>query len=91
MAYPVYVLLPAGVEWTDVQDTTTQKASPVRWYLRQWMAEAATQTAVLASSQRGNLDDVLARIAEQAEELGGVTIDCRTQMPLDLTSIVVQH
>lgn len=87
MAYPVYVLLPAGVEWTDVQGTTTQKASPVRWYLRQWMPEAATQTAVLATGDGSDLEEMLWSIDETARELGGVTIDCRTQMPLDPASV----
>lgn len=87
MAYPVYVLLPANVDWIDVKGTSTQKAAPVRWYLRQWMPEAVTQTAVLASSAEGDLENILWAIDEQARALGGVTIDCRTQMPLDPASV----
>ena len=61
MALPLYVLLPDGVEWTDVPGTVAQAPKPVRWYLRQHMVEAATQTAVLVS---GDEDDKGPRIAE---------------------------
>jgi hypothetical protein len=55
------------------------------------MPDAVTQTAVLASSTEGDLESVLWAIDEQARALGGVTIDCRTQMPLDPASVPAAH
>jgi hypothetical protein len=91
MAYPVYVLLPEGVEWTAVPGTTAQKAAPVRWYLRQSMPEAATQTAVLASGEDAELEYQVTQVARQAELLGGIAMDAMTQTVIDPRATVIQH
>lgn len=79
MAHPVYVLLPDGVEWTDVEGVRAQKPSPIRWYLRTAMPEATTQVGMLVNGD----DDAVARrireAAEMAEALGGVAVDAKTQ------------
>lgn len=75
---PLYVLLPEGAEWTAVDGTTAQRPAPIRWYLRQAMPEATTQTAVLVD-ENADSDAVIADVARRAAELGGVTVDAGSQ------------
>jgi hypothetical protein len=91
MSYPVYVLLPEGVEWTAVAGTTAQKAAPVRWYLRQSMPEATTQTAVLVEGADAELEHHVTLVARQAETLGGIAVDAMTQTVIDPRATVIQH
>ena len=83
MAHPLYVLLPDGVDWTAVPGTTAQAARPIRWYLRQQMPEAATQTAVLVDgAEEDGHARVIAQVVEHAASLGGVVVDAQTQEPV---------
>jgi hypothetical protein len=87
MSLPLYVLLPDGVEWSEVPGTTAQAAKPIRWYLRQQMPEATTQTAVLVGE-----DDAarsIGAVVEQAHELGGVVVDAGTQAVVETAADVV--
>lgn len=86
MAHPVYVLLPDGVDWTAVPGTTAQAAKPVRWYLRQQLPHATTQTAVLVDGDDES-PQTLAAIATRAQELGGVAVDAMTQDVLDADGV----
>ena len=79
MAVPVYVLLPDGVEWTEVPGTSAQRPAPVRWYLRQHMVDASTQTGVLVGGDELELEQRIARVAQVAQQLGGMAIDAGTQ------------
>ena len=81
MAHPLYVLLPDGVDWTAVPGTTAQAARPIRWYLRQQMPEAATQTAVLVDGDEES-PRIIAAVVEHATGLGGVVVDAQTQEPV---------
>lgn len=83
MAHPVYVLLPDGVEWTEVPGTTAQSAKPVRWYLRQSMPLATTQVGVLVDGDEGALESRMADVARHAQELGGIAVDASTQQVID--------
>lgn len=83
MAYPLYILLPDGASWTEVPGTDSQGAAPVRWYLRQTMPTATTQTAVLVPGEGIELQQLVTSVAAQAEQLGGVAIDARTQLAID--------
>lgn len=83
MALPLYVLLPDGVEWTEVPGTTAQAPKPVRWYLRQHMVEAATQTGVLVDTDEPAPDERVAQVARRALELGGMVIDAGTQQVVE--------
>ena len=85
MAVPVYVLLSDGVEWTEVPGTTAQRPAPVRWYLRQHMVDAATQTAVLVAGEDAELEQRIAEVARHAQELGGMAIDAGTQQVIEPT------
>ena len=86
MALPLYVLLPDGVEWTDVPGTVAQAPRPVRWYLRQHMVEATTQTAVLVSGDQDDKGPRIAEVVAQAERLGGKVIDAGTQDVVERTT-----
>jgi hypothetical protein len=79
MALPLYVLLPDGVEWTELAGTTAQAPKPVRWYLRQHMVEAATQTGVLVDTDEPDPAARVDQVARRAQELGGMVIDAGTQ------------
>jgi hypothetical protein len=83
MAYPVYVLLPADVEWSEVPGTTAQAPAPIRWYLRRWMPAAATQVAVLVEGEGAQRDERIVQVASAATDLGGMAIDATTQLPVD--------
>ncbi len=83
MALPLYVLLPDGVEWTEVPGTTAQAPKPVRWYLRQHMVEAATQTGVLVDTGETEPAERVAEVARRAQQLGGMVIDAGTQEVID--------
>ena len=83
MALPLYVLLPDGVEWTAISGTTAQTPKPVRWYLRQHMVEAATQTGVLVDTGEPDPAARVAEVARRAQELGGMVIDAGTQEVID--------
>lgn len=83
MAYPLYVLLPDGASWNEVPGTDSQGAAPVRWYLRQTMPTAATQTAVLVPGEGVELEQLVTDVAVQADQLGGVAVDARTQLVID--------
>ena len=81
MSLPLYVLLPDGAEWTEVPGTTAQTSSQVRWYLRQHVPEATTQTAVLVGE-----DDAarsIGAVVERAHELGGIVVDAGTQQVVE--------
>ncbi len=83
MAFPLYVLLPDGVEWSEVPGTAAQAPRPIRWYLRQSMPEASTQIGVLV---RGDVEEAaprIAAVATQARELGGMALDAGTQDVID--------
>ena len=86
MALPLYVLLPDGVEWTDVPGTVAQAPKPVRWYLRQHMVEAATQTAVLVSGDEDDKGPRIAEVVARAAQLGGMVIDAGTQEVVEASS-----
>lgn len=86
MALPLYVLLPDGVEWTSVPGTTAQRPAPIRWYLRQSMPTASTQTAVLVD-EAGDVAACVAQVVRTATELGGVTVDAGTQERVDLDAM----
>lgn len=80
MALPLYVLLPDGVEWTEVAGTVAQAPKPVRWYLRQHMLDATTQVAVLVSGIDPEVQATCVQhVAARARELGGMAIDAGTQ------------
>ncbi|MCW2924373.1 MAG: hypothetical protein JWM98_1777 [Thermoleophilia bacterium] len=79
MAYPVYVLLPDGAEWTEVPGTRAQSPGSVRWYLRQSMPRAATQVAVMVAGEDAELARRIDEVVQQAEALGGVAVDGPTQ------------
>lgn len=83
MADPVYVLLPESVEWTAVPGTDAQRPGPVRWYLRQHMLDAATQTAVLVSGDDEQRASRAQQVAARARDLGGMAIDASTQQPIE--------
>ena len=83
MALPLYVLLPDGVEWTEVPGTVAQQPKPVRWYLRQHMVEAATQVGVLVSTATVDPQHCVAAVAERARQLGGMVIDAGTQQVVE--------
>lgn len=93
MAIPLYVLLPDGVEWKPMSGTLDQRPVPVRWYLRQSMLLATTQTAVLIPSDEQHEDEdtriSIAEVVEMAHSLGGVVIDARTQQPIDASGAPV--
>lgn len=91
MAFPVYVLLPKDVEWTAVPGSTAQAPAPVRWYLRQHMPEAVTQTAVLIAEDERVLEHRIAAVAHRAIELGGMAIDAQTQERIDPSALAVPH
>jgi hypothetical protein len=82
MTLPLYVLLPDGVEWTSVPGTSAQRPAPIRWYLRQSMPTATTQTAVLVEEGDG-ISERVALVARTAIELGGITVDAGTQEIVD--------
>ncbi len=82
MAHPVHVLLADGVDWIEVPGTTAQRPQPVRWYLRQAMLEASTQTAVLVAGSEHEQAERIAAVVQQAADLGGVTVDAMTQEQL---------
>lgn len=83
MAHPVYVLLPDGVEWTEVPGTTAQSPRPIRWYLRQSLPIATTQVGLLVDGDDAALDARLADVARHAQELGGIAVDASTQHVID--------
>lgn len=83
MAHPVYVLLSEGREWSPLAGTTSQSPAAVRWYLRQSMPEAATQTVVLVEGDEIEVAQRIALVVARAEELGGVVIDGPTQQLLE--------
>jgi hypothetical protein len=83
MAHPVYVLLPDGVEWSEVPGTTAQRPAQVRWYLRQAMPTAKVQVAVLVSGDEHEAAERIAQVARTAEQLGGIAIDASTQDVID--------
>lgn len=83
MAHPVYVLLSEGHEWTPLAGTTSQPPASVRWYLRQSMPQAATQTVVLVEGDETECAARIAQVVQRAEELGGVVIDGPTQQRLE--------
>lgn len=82
MSHPVYVLLPADVEWSPVPGTTAQRPAPVRWYLRAEMPLASTQTAVLVTDD-ADIGAGMSAVAQRAAELGGIAIDGATQERID--------
>ncbi len=88
MALPLYVLLPDGVEWTELPGTTAQAPKPVRWYLRQHMLEAATQTGVLVDTDEVDPAQRVAQVAARAQELGGMVVDAGTQSVVEPTTPV---
>jgi hypothetical protein len=90
MAHPAYVLLPDGVEWTAVPGTSAQAPRPVRWYLRQSMPMATTQTGVLVDDTDDQLARRLAAVARRAQELGGVAVDASTQQVIDPDAVHVR-
>lgn len=83
MAHPVYVLLPEGREWTPLVGTTSQAPAPVRWYLRQSMPEAATQTVVLVGGDETEHARCITQVVALTRELGGIVIDGPTQQVLE--------
>jgi hypothetical protein len=83
MSLPLYVLLPDGVEWSPVPGTVAQSSGPVRWYLRQHMVDAATQTAVLVEGDEEEQRRRVGEVAARAQELGGMTIDAGTQATIE--------
>jgi len=85
MAHPLYVLLPDGVEWTEVPGTTAQRPAPVRWYLRQSMPMATTQTAVLVDGDEESVTTIAA-VAAHAEKLGGIVVDAVDQQVIEPSS-----
>jgi len=87
----VYVLLAEGVQWTAVPGTTAQRPAPVRWYLRQSMPTAATQTVVLIEVSDDDLDRCIAEVARCAESLGGVALDGPTQQVIDPRGARLHH
>lgn len=90
MTFPVYVLLPEGVEWTAVPGSTAQSSAPVRWYLRQQVPDAATQTAVLVGGDGADLERCVVEVVRRAGQLGGIAIDAGTQEPIDLAARAVR-
>jgi hypothetical protein len=87
MALPLYVLLPDGVDWIEVPGTTAQVPRPIRWYLRQQMVDAATQTGVLVGEE--DTSTAIDAVIEQATALGGVVVDAGTQEPMTRAADVV--
>lgn len=87
MAHPVYVLLPDTAEWSGVPGTTAQSTAPVRWYLRQLLPAAATQTAVLVPGTADERDALIAQVAHVAEALGGIAVDGLTQEAIDSAAV----
>lgn len=83
MTHPLYVLLPADVEWPAVAGTSAQAPKPIRWYLRQHMAEAAHSVVVLVPSDPLEQSRYVDAVLEQADRLGGVVVDASTQEPFD--------
>jgi hypothetical protein len=83
MAHPVYVLLSDQVEWTPTEGTTAQAAAPIRWYLRQSMPTATTQTAVLIAGSAAQLEERVAHVAQRARDLGGIAVDATTQCVIE--------
>jgi hypothetical protein len=81
MALPLYVLLPDGVDWTEVPGTTSQMPRPVRWYLRQHNVDATTQVGVLVGEQ--DAARAIGLVVERAHELGGVVVDAGTQQVVE--------
>jgi hypothetical protein len=90
MTHPLYVLLPADVEWIPVPGASAQAPKPVRWYLRQHMPDAAQSIAVLVAGADAEQARVIEAVAHQAEQLGGVVVDAATQELLDLDSVRAQ-
>lgn len=90
MALPLYVLLPDGVEWSDVPGTVAQAPKPVRWYLRQHMVEATTQTAVLVSGDEDDKGPRVAEVVARAKQLGGMVIDAGTQDVVEPSSTLTR-
>jgi hypothetical protein len=62
----------------------------VRWYLRQHMVEAATQTGVLVDTDEPDPERCVAEVARRAQQLGGMVIDAGTQEVVD-PSAPVSH
>jgi hypothetical protein len=87
MSLPLYVLLPDGAEWSEVAGTTAQTPRPVRWYMRQQMPEAATQTAVLVDET--DAARAIGTVVERAHELGGVVVDAGTGNVVEQAADVV--
>ena len=88
MNHPLYVLLPADVEWTPVAGTTTQAPRPIRWYLRQHMPEATHQVAVLVAGDSPSAHAMRAAdVLEHATRRGGVVGDAETQQLLDVEQL----
>lgn len=83
MTHPLYVLLPAQVEWSAVAGTSAQAPKPIRWYLRQHMAAATHSVAVLVPSEGAGQARCIDAVLEQADRLGGVVVDAATQQPFD--------
>jgi hypothetical protein len=81
MTLPLYVVLPAGAEWTAVPGTTAQSPRPVQWYLRQHMVEAVTQVGVFVAEGASEAEAV-AGIVAQAHALGGAVVDAATHEPV---------
>lgn len=88
MNHPLYVLLPADVDWTPVAGTTAQAPRPIRWYLRQHMPDATQQVAVLVEGDSSSRHAVrAAQVLERATALGGVVVDAQTQLLLDVEQL----
>lgn len=87
MTHPLYVLLPADVEWPAVAGTSAQAPKPVRWYLRQHMVDAASSVAVLVAGDDAEQASSIEVVVRQAEQLGGVVVDAATQQLVDLDAL----
>lgn len=83
MAFPVYVLLPAGCNWVPIAGTSAQAPAAVKWYLRQLMPDAVSQTAVLVAGDEHERQLRIAEVASRARQLGGVAIDGHTQLLIE--------
>ena len=87
MPHHVYVLLSEGREWTPLAGTTSQAPAPARWYLRQSMPEAVTQTVVFVDGDAAEHERGLTQVIARAGELGGIVIDGPTQQVLTLEQL----
>ncbi len=90
MNHPLYVLLPADVDWTPVAGTTAQAPRHIRWYLRQHMPEATQQVAVLVAGDASAQAMRAADVQRRAESLGGVVVDAETQQLLDVDALAAR-